>query len=137
MSIELVMPSNHLILCRPLLLLPSIFPSIRVFINESVLHIRWPKYAYDLLILFNVNLISKEKRAINKYRQNIYFLQSKALMHYEILALKKAFQEALVVENFLQKQETKEIQVRSLGQEDPLEKEMPTHSSIFAWRTYG
>ena len=44
MSIELVMPSNHLILCRPLLLLPSIFPSIRVFSNESALHIRWPKY---------------------------------------------------------------------------------------------
>ena len=44
MSIESVMPSNHLILCRPLLLLPSIFPNIRVFSNESVLHIRWPKY---------------------------------------------------------------------------------------------
>ena len=44
MSIESVMPSNHLILCRPLLLLPSIFPSIRVSSNESVLHIRWPKY---------------------------------------------------------------------------------------------
>ena len=44
MSIELVMPSNHLILCRPLLLLPSIFPNIRVFSNESALHIRWPKY---------------------------------------------------------------------------------------------
>ena len=44
MSIESVMPSNHLILCRPLLLLPSILPSIRVFSNESVLHIRWPKY---------------------------------------------------------------------------------------------
>ena len=44
MSIESVMPSNHLILCRPLLLLPSIFPSIRVFSNESVLRIRWPKY---------------------------------------------------------------------------------------------
>ena len=43
-SIELVMSSNHLILCRPLLLLPSIFPSIRVFSNESVPHIRWPKY---------------------------------------------------------------------------------------------
>ena len=43
-SIESVMPSNHLILCRPLLLLPSIFPSIRVFSNESVLHIRSPKY---------------------------------------------------------------------------------------------
>ena len=44
MSIESVMPSNHLILCRPLLLLPSIFPGIRVFSNESVLLIRWPKY---------------------------------------------------------------------------------------------
>ena len=44
MSIELVMPSNHLILCRPLLLLPSIFPSIRVFSSESALLIRWPKY---------------------------------------------------------------------------------------------
>ena len=44
MFIELVMPSNHLILCRPLLLLPSIFPSSRVFSNESVLCIRWPKY---------------------------------------------------------------------------------------------
>ena len=44
MSIELVMPSNHLHLCCPLLLLPLIFPSIRVFSNESVLHIRWPKY---------------------------------------------------------------------------------------------
>ena len=44
MSIKLVMPSNHLILFRPLLLLPSIFSSIRVFFNKSVLHIRWPKY---------------------------------------------------------------------------------------------
>ena len=43
-SIESVMPSSHLILCHPLLLLPSIFPNIRVFSNESVLHIRWPKY---------------------------------------------------------------------------------------------
>ena len=44
MSIKSVMPSNHLIFCRPLLLSPSIFPSIRVFSNESVCHIRWPKY---------------------------------------------------------------------------------------------
>ena len=44
MSLESVMPSNHLILCCPLLLLSSIFPSIRVFCNESALHIRWPKY---------------------------------------------------------------------------------------------
>ena len=44
MSIELVMPSNHLILCHPLLLLPPIHPSIRIFSNESRLHMRWPKY---------------------------------------------------------------------------------------------
>ena len=44
MSIELVMASKHLILCHPLLSLPSVFPSIRVFSNESVLHIKWPKY---------------------------------------------------------------------------------------------
>ena len=43
-SIKLVMPSNHLILCRPLLLLPSVFPSIRVFSHESPLRIQWPKY---------------------------------------------------------------------------------------------
>ena len=43
-SIELVMPSSHLILCRPLLLLPPISPSIRIFSNESTLHMRWPKY---------------------------------------------------------------------------------------------
>ena len=43
-SVESVMPSNHLILCHPLLLVPSIFPSIRLFSNESVPHIRWPKY---------------------------------------------------------------------------------------------
>ena len=51
MSIESVIPSNHLILCCPLLLLPSIFPSIRVFPNESALHIRWPKYCS-----FSVNI---------------------------------------------------------------------------------
>ena len=54
MSIESVMPSNHLILCPPLLLLPSIFPSIRVFSNESVLRIRWPKYwSFSFNISFN------------------------------------------------------------------------------------
>ena len=53
MSMELVMPSSHLILCRPLLLPPSIFPSIRVFSNESALRIRWPKYWS-----FSFNIIS-------------------------------------------------------------------------------
>ena len=49
MSIESVMPSNHLILCHPLLLLPSVFPNIRVFSNESALCIRWPKYWSSIL----------------------------------------------------------------------------------------
>ena len=60
MSIESVMPSNHLILCRPLLLTPSIFPSIRVFSNESVLHIRWPKYwsfSFNKQIRFYLNSV--------------------------------------------------------------------------------
>ena len=53
MSIELVVPSSHLILCRPLLLLPSVFPSITVFSNESALHIRWPK---DWSFSFSISL---------------------------------------------------------------------------------
>ena len=63
MCIESVMPSNHLILCRSLLLLRSIFPSSRVFSNESVLHIRWPKYWS-----FSFNI-----RPSNKYSQLISF----------------------------------------------------------------
>ena len=56
-SIELVMPSNHLILCCPLLLLPSIFPSIKVFSNESVLRIRWPKYwSFSFSIVLPMNI---------------------------------------------------------------------------------
>ena len=53
MSIESVMSSNHLILCHPLLLLPSIFPSIRVFSSESALHMRWPKYSASTSVLPN------------------------------------------------------------------------------------
>ena len=66
MSIVSVMPSNHLILCRPLLLLPSIFPSIRVFSNESVLHIRWPK---DWSFSFSV-IPSKEHPGLISFRMD-------------------------------------------------------------------
>ena len=62
MSIESVMPSNHLILCRPLLLLPPIFPSIRVFSNESTLHIRWPKY---WSFSFNISPSNEHSRLIS------------------------------------------------------------------------
>ena len=66
MSIELVMPSNHLFLCCPLLLLPSIFPSIRVFTNESTLRIRWPKY---WSFSFNISL-SNEHSGLISFRMD-------------------------------------------------------------------
>ena len=66
MSTESVMPSNHLILYRPLLLLPSVFPSIRVFSNESALHIRWPKYwSFSLSIS-----LSKEHPGLISFRMD-------------------------------------------------------------------
>ena len=64
MSIKSVMPSNHLILCHPLLLLPSIFPSIRVFSNESALRVRWPKY---WSFSFNISP-SKEHLGLTSFR---------------------------------------------------------------------
>ena len=83
MSIELVMPSNHLILCHPLLLPPSVFPSIRVFSTESVLHIRWPKYwsfsfsasvlpanIQDCLPLGLTGLISLESKGLSRVFSN-------------------------------------------------------------------
>ena len=77
MSIESVMPSNHLILCRSLLLLPSIFPSIKVFSNESALRIRWPKY---WSFSFNISpsnehpgLISREMQIIIKWVNHYIF----------------------------------------------------------------
>ena len=66
MSIESGMPSNHLILCRPLLLLPSVFPSIRVFSNESALHIRWPN---DWSFSFSISP-SNEYSGLNSFRMN-------------------------------------------------------------------
>jgi len=68
MSFESVMPSNHLMLCCPLLLLPSIFPSIRVFSNESALHIRWPKYCS-----FNVSPF-KEYSGLISFRMDLFDL---------------------------------------------------------------
>ena len=62
MSIHLVMPPHHLILCRPLLLLPSIFPTIRVFSNESALHFRWPK---DWIFSFNISPSYEHPRLIS------------------------------------------------------------------------
>ena len=76
MSIELMMPSNHLILCCPLLLLPSIFPSIRVFSNGSAFRIRWPKY---WSFSFNISP-SKEHPGLISFRMDCWIsLQSKGL----------------------------------------------------------
>ena len=88
-SIESVMPSNHLILCCPLLFLPSVFPSIRVISNESVLHIRWPKYwslsfsispsnEYPGLISFRINwldLLSVQKESFQHHSSKASILQ--------------------------------------------------------------
>ena len=85
MSIESVMPSNHLILCRPLLLLPSILPSIRVFSNELALHIRWPKYwsfsfsispsnEYSGLISFRIDWFDPLRRPL-RCSLNIFLLK--------------------------------------------------------------
>ena len=70
MSIESVMPSNHLILCYPLLLLPSIFPSIRVFSNESAPQIRWPKY---WSFSFNISP-SSEHSGLISFRMNWLYI---------------------------------------------------------------
>ena len=71
MSIDSVMSSNHLILCRPLFLLSSIFPNIRVFSNESVLHIRWPKYWS-----FNFNISpSNEHSGLISFRMDLLAVQ--------------------------------------------------------------
>ena len=81
MSIKSVMPSSHLILYRPLLLLPSVFPSIRVFSNESVLCILWPKYwsfsfkisssnKYSGLISFRTGLISLQSKGLSRVFSN-------------------------------------------------------------------
>ena len=70
-SIELVMPSNHLILCHPLLLLPSMFPSIRVFSNESTLRIRWPKY---WSLSFNISP-SNEHPGLISFRMDLLAVQ--------------------------------------------------------------
>ena len=92
MSIKLVMPYNHLILCRPLLLLPSVFPSIRVFSNESILRIRWPKYwsfsfsispsnEYSGLIPFRINWLDllAVQETLKSLLQQMY--SNKELLH--------------------------------------------------------
>ena len=70
-SIESVMPSNHLMLCQPLFLLPSIFPSIRVFSNESVLRIRWPKYCS---FSFSISPSNEYPKGLISFRADLFDL---------------------------------------------------------------
>ena len=126
MSIEPVMPCNYLILCRPLLLLPSIFPSIRVFSNESALRIRWPKY---WSFSFNISP-SHEHPGLISFRMD--WLDLLAVQGTQLKDLtRRASLMASMVKNL---PAMREIQVLSLGQEDPLEKGIATHSSVPAWR---
>ena len=144
------MPSNHLILCRPLLLLPSIFPSIKVFANESVLHIRWPKdwsfsfsigpsNEYSGLISFRMDwldLLAVQrtlKSLLQHHSSKASILRCSAFFTVQlILQLKKKEKErniwAFMVAQQLRIcrtiQETKETRVQTLGWEDLLEKEI-------------
>ena len=106
MSIEMVMPSNHLILRRPLLLPPSIFPSIRAFSSESVLRIRWPKY------------------------QSFSFSISPSNEYSGLIS----FKIDLIVQLVKNLPAIQEMVVRFLSREDPLKKGTATHSRILTWR---
>ena len=153
MSIESVMPSNHLILCCPLLLLPSISPSIRVFSKESVLRIRWPKFwsfsfsnspsnEYSGLISFRMNwfdllavqgtlksLLQHHSSKASILRCSAFFIVQ--LSHPYMTQTIRDFPGSSVVKNLPVVQETC---IQSLGQEDPLEEGMAAHSIILAWR---
>ena len=164
MSIGSVMPFNHLILCHPLLLLPSIFPSIRIFSSESAVRIRWPKcWASASISALSMNvhgwfplglssLISLQSRGLSrvfssttfqKYQffgtrsslwsnSHIYWgfmVQVCWVLFGSVLTSPGASLMAQMVNNLPVMQETR---VQSLGWEDPLEKEMATHSCILA-----
>ena len=126
MSIKSVMPSNHLILCRRRLLLPSIFPSIRVFSNESVLHIKGPK---DCSFSCSIS-------PFNEYSRLISFRMDSL----DLLAVPRDSQESSPTPQFKSTPTVKrlpamrETRVRFLGRESPLEKEMAVHSSTLAWK---
>ena len=111
MSNELVMPSNHLIICYPLLLLPSIFPSIRVFSNESALHIRWPKdWAYftlgqqikELLTLLTTGVYSIKLSKYTTGHSGLFFIEVKV---WSLSSLKTASLRALFLNDCLNKPE--------------------------------
>ena len=101
MSIESVMPSNHLILCHPLLLLPSVFPSIRVFSNESFLHIRWPEYCS---FSFSINPSNEYLRLISFRMSWLYLLAVQG-------TLKSLLQVSLIAGRFFTSWATREAHI--------------------------
>ena len=130
MSNESVMPSNHLILCHPLLLLPSIFPSIRVFSNKSVLPIRWPKY---WSFSFSVSP-SSDYSGLISFRIDWFDLLVFTDDLPQFFRNTEVSVEASLVAQIIKNPPALwETWIWSLGWEDPLEKEMATHSSILAW----
>ena len=142
-SIESVMPSNHLMLCRPLLLLPSVFPRMRVFLNESVLRIRWPKY---WSFTFKISL-SNEYSGLISFRMDWLDLLAvqgtlkSLLQHHSSKAsvlLCLAFFIVQLSHPYMTSEKTialnRQTYVWSLCWEDPLEKRKATQSSILAYR---
>ena len=135
MSIEVVMLSNYLVLCRPLLLLPSVFPSIQVFPNKVALCIRWPEYKsfrFCTSPWFPLGLtgwISLQSKGLSRVFSNT------TVWKHQFFGAQPSF-----TLGFPDGSDGKEYacnvgdQVRSLGQEDHLEKGMATHSSILAWK---
>ena len=145
MSIELVMPSNHLIRCHPLLLLPSIFPSIRVFSSESDLHIRWPKCwnfifiispsnDYSELISFKIDCFDllAVQGTLKSLLQH-HSLKTSILWHSAFFMVHLSHPWASLVAQLAKHPPAmQETWVQPLGWEDPLERKKATHSSILA-----
>ena len=136
-SIESVMPSNHLILCHPLLLPASIFPSIRVFSNESVLHIRWTKY---WSFSFNISP-SNECSGPISFRMDWLDLLA---VHGTLKSQGEGSWSLFIIPNSVQGFPGGSVSKEStcsmgdlgwiLGWEDPLEEGMETSSSVLTWR---
>ena len=146
LSIELAMPSNHLILCRPLLLLPPIFPSIRVFSNESALQIRWPNYwSFNSASVLPMNsqgwfplgltgLISLLSKTLSRVLSSTTVQKNQFFSTQLSLWSNCHFHRAsLVAQTVKCLPAMWETWVWSLVREDPSEKEMATHSSTLAW----
>ena len=131
MSFEPVMPSNHLILCCSLLLLPSIFLSVRFF-SESVVHVRWPKYWS-----FSISPSNKYSRLIS-FRIDwfdllvVHGILKILLQHSWSSENSLGLRASLVAHMVKNPSARQKTQVQSLGWEDPLEKGKVTHSSILA-----